>query len=131
MEGFGKRLENLRDTFGYSKRNLSRQLGFSANVYGAYEREERRPSFETMTKIADIYGVSLDYLIRGEEAPQEEPSSLTENTCNQVIEHFTKNGITEPYILDSEKWAVLSKDDLVELSNHFDWVVYKAEMKGK
>jgi len=131
MEDFGKRLENLRDKFGYSKRSLSQKLGFSPNVYGAYERGERRPSFETMVKIADIFNVSLDYLIRGEDFQSNEQLPYNEKAFTQVIDHFTKKGINEPYILDVDKWSMLTTDDLVELSNHFEWVVHKAKMRDK
>ena len=67
MNGFGLRLENLREKHGYSKVQISYKLGFSQNVYGSYEREARRPTLETMIKLADIFQVSLDYLIRGNE----------------------------------------------------------------
>ncbi|WP_339234535.1 helix-turn-helix transcriptional regulator [Oceanobacillus sp. FSL W7-1281] len=67
MKGFGLRLENLRDKYDYSKTEISSKLGFTDNVYGSYEREDRRPSFETVIKLADIFDVSIDYLIRGEE----------------------------------------------------------------
>lgn len=65
MDKFGHRLENLREKIGYTKKEVSFKLGFSQNVYGAYEREDRRPSIETLVKIAKLYNVSLDYLITG------------------------------------------------------------------
>lgn len=69
MNNFGLRLENLREKHGYSKVEMSEKLGFSKNVYGAYERGDRRPSLETLVKMADIFGGSVDYLIRGKEHP--------------------------------------------------------------
>lgn len=48
---FNLRLENLREKSGYTKKEVSKMLGFSANVYGAYERGERRPSIETRAHI--------------------------------------------------------------------------------
>jgi transcriptional regulator with XRE-family HTH domain len=59
VKGFGLRLENLREKYGYSKVEMSLKLGFSQNVYGAYEREEKRPSLETIIKLADIFHVFL------------------------------------------------------------------------
>ncbi|NRB61368.1 MAG: helix-turn-helix transcriptional regulator [Winogradskyella sp.] len=33
------------------------------NVIGKYEREEAKPSIEIASKLADIFNVSLDYLV--------------------------------------------------------------------
>lgn len=70
MEEFslGWRLENLREESGYTQKEVSYKLGFSSNVYGTYEREERQPAYETLAELADLYNVSLDYLIRGNES---------------------------------------------------------------
>lgn len=81
MKGFELRLENLREKHGYSKKEMSSKLGFTNNVYGSYERGVRRPSLETTIKLADIYDVSIDYLIRGEKYKSNDtnmPEDLTQ-----------------------------------------------------
>ncbi|HLQ83209.1 MAG TPA: helix-turn-helix transcriptional regulator [Pseudogracilibacillus sp.] len=82
MKDFERRLENLRDKHGYSKKEISFKLGFTENVYGAYERGERRPSLETLVKLADLYNVSLDYILRGKEFSKED----SENKYKQFQE---------------------------------------------
>ncbi|WP_373893827.1 helix-turn-helix domain-containing protein [Virgibacillus sp. CBA3643] len=131
MEGFGRRLENLREKFGYSKRDVSHRLGYTANVYGSYEREERRPTLETMIKLAEIYDVSLDYLIRGEENHQKSKDISKEEELQEVLRYFRNNGIEEPYILQRGKWSILSYEDLIELEDHFEWIVHKAKERSK
>lgn len=130
IDPFCLRLENLREKSGYTKKELSQKLGFSANVYGAYERGERRPSLETCCKLANIFHVSLDYLLCGKEYNQgnieTEESQLTE-----VIELFKEKGLKHPYILQLDKWEELSQEDLQELTNHFNWVVHKARLRKK
>lgn len=130
MDKFGLRLENLREQYGYTKKEVSFKLGFSANVYGSYEREERRPSFETLIKLADLYDVSLDYLIRGKEYSSEETSDDI-NAFKTILKHFNEQGFDKPFIIDHEKWIILNKRDLEELSNHFEWVVTKARDRIK
>jgi len=129
LEKFGLRLENLREQYGYTKKEVSFKLGFSANVYGSYEREERRPSYETLIKLADLYNVSLDYLIRGEEYEKSTKTSEHSAVIKKIVNHFEKYGIDNPFILEHEKWLILNKKELEELSNHFKWVVVKAEGK--
>ncbi|MED3642419.1 hypothetical protein P5F75_02985 [Caldifermentibacillus hisashii] len=49
----------------------------------------------------------------------------------EVIELFKEKGLEDPFILQLEKWEKLSQEDLQELTNHFNWVVYKARQKRK
>src|SRR5690606_24720000 len=96
MDGFGERLAKLREQSGYSKKDISLMLGFSPNVFGTYEREERRPSLETIIKIADFFHVSLDYLIRGEEFhPQEQPITYEKN--QMIVRELLDKGMENPY----------------------------------
>ena len=51
-----------------SKRNLTQQqvadhIGCSAVVYSRYENGIRQPSIETLLRIADLFGVTVDYLL--------------------------------------------------------------------
>lgn len=127
MDQFGLRLENLREKYGYTKKEVSLKLGFSANVYGSYEREERRPSLETLVKIANLYDVSLDYLICGREYNPEKYNNDNIKKVKRIVNHFIEHGVQSPFILDDKKWLVLKKSDLIELTNHFEWVVAKAK----
>jgi len=61
--GLGKQLIELRKKAKLSQEELSGKVGIHANVLGRYEREEARPSIETAAKLADVLGVSLDYLV--------------------------------------------------------------------
>lgn len=129
MDNFGKRLENLREKSGYTKKEVSYKLGFTANVYGSYERGDRRPSLETIIELADIYDVSLDYLIRGKEYQNENTSVKNTLELEKVISYFINAGFEQPYILQLDKWELLNKADFQELSNHFEWIVNKAKKK--
>lgn len=129
VNNFGKRLENLREEYGYTKKEVSYQLGFTANVYGSYERGERRPSLETIIKLADMYSVSLDYLIRGEEFQSKNASIIKTSKLERLASYFYNAGFENPYFLQLEKWRLLNDDDFQELVNHFEWVVHKARKR--
>lgn len=128
MNSFGLRLENLREKCGYSKIDVSLKLGFTANVYGSYEREERRPALETIIKLADIYNVSLDYLIRGVEYQQSSEVITNEKKLQDLLNILADKGINKPYFLQLEKWSTLNYDDIMELCHHFEWVVHKSKL---
>ena len=59
---FSQRLVQLRKEHNLSQSALAQKLEIHANVVGRYERGEANPSIEQVMKIADVFGVSLDYL---------------------------------------------------------------------
>ncbi|MCY7835251.1 helix-turn-helix domain-containing protein [Bacillus haynesii] len=63
----GERLRMLRDKQRpkLSQEALSKKLGMNRATYARYETGDNEPDYETLIKIADFYGVTLDYLIRG------------------------------------------------------------------
>ena len=60
---FGKRVAELRKEHKISQEELSKKIQVHQNVIGRYEREEAKPSIEIASKLADIFNVSLDYLV--------------------------------------------------------------------
>lgn len=85
---FNKRLVELRKQKNLSQYELAEQLGFSRGKLANYEQGTRQPDFETLQKIADFFGVSLDYLL-GREAEQTNDTSLSK-AQQDIIEFFMK-----------------------------------------
>lgn len=61
------RLKELRKSKGLSIEELSKELknkgdNISASAIQKYERKERNPKIENWKKLADYFGVSVDYL---------------------------------------------------------------------
>ena len=59
----GERILALRKQRGWSQRQLAQKVGTSGPIVGRYERGEMTPSVEVAKKLADIFGVTLDYLV--------------------------------------------------------------------
>jgi len=68
-ESFGRRLLALRKRKGWSQPELGKKFGTSGPIIGRYERGEMTPSTEVAKKLADIFGVTLDYLVDDKEMP--------------------------------------------------------------
>lgn len=62
---FGERIVTLRKQLKWSQDELAKKVGTSAPIIGRYERNEIKPSIETAKNIADILGVTIDYLLGG------------------------------------------------------------------
>jgi transcriptional regulator with XRE-family HTH domain len=58
----GNRIAFLRDQRGLTQEELATSLGISRAALSHYEKNRREPDTETLSKIADLFHVSLDYL---------------------------------------------------------------------
>jgi len=59
----GKIIVELRDKAGWSQTDLANKSAVSRVMIGKYERDEAVPSIDAAKKIADAFGVSLDFLV--------------------------------------------------------------------
>lgn len=60
---FGDRLRDLRVEKNMTQEDLSKKLNVSRATVGRYETNERFPDKDILKKIADIFDVSLDFLL--------------------------------------------------------------------
>lgn len=60
---FPEILKELREKKGITQDQLASALHLSKNAISHYEKDVNSPSIETLEKIADIFDVSVDYLI--------------------------------------------------------------------
>lgn len=67
----GKRIAELRERRGMLQKELAKQAGLSVSFLSEVENDRRVPGSETLLKIADVLGASLDYLLRGRSGPTE------------------------------------------------------------
>lgn len=58
-----KRIKELRESRKVSRSALSELCGLSRNMIGVYERGEADPSTATVCALADVFGVSTDFLL--------------------------------------------------------------------
>ena len=64
MSEFSERLTALREEKGWSKTHVAKQLGMSSmQTYANWEYGRTEPDFENITKIANLFDVTTDYLL--------------------------------------------------------------------
>ncbi|MDD7294738.1 MAG: helix-turn-helix domain-containing protein [Oscillospiraceae bacterium] len=67
-------LKQLRESRGYSIQDVSEMTEISYSVYQKYESGARGVGVPALSKLADFYGVTTDYLLgRPEAKPPEDP----------------------------------------------------------
>jgi len=57
------RLKALRKSRGYTQIALQMQTGIEQALLSKFENGERVPPTETLLRLADFYGVSIDYIL--------------------------------------------------------------------
>ena len=66
---FGARLLSLRKEKGVSQADVAEYIGLTVAAYQNYENGRREAGYDTISKLADFYGVTTDYLLGREPAP--------------------------------------------------------------
>lgn len=64
----GVRIRKLRESLGHTQETFSERLHTSRNYISKLELGLRTPSLDMLIEIAEISGVTLDYLILGKES---------------------------------------------------------------
>lgn len=57
-----RRIRDLREDHDLTQKKVAEHLHMQTTVYQRYERGEREIPFWLAIKLADLYGVTLDYL---------------------------------------------------------------------
>ena len=63
MTIFADRLKECRKKINKTQREVADDLGIAESGYQKYEICKREPKMETLTKFADYFDVSVDFLI--------------------------------------------------------------------
>lgn len=71
-----KRLKQLRIAANLQQTDIIKRLSLSSARYSQYESGKRRPDYELLIEIANLYGVSVDYLL-GRATIQNHPTPAT------------------------------------------------------
>lgn len=60
---FAERLKELREKYGIFQSELAKVLNVTSQAISNYEAGKREPQISELIKIAEYFGVSIDYLV--------------------------------------------------------------------
>lgn len=63
MVEFSQRLKQLRAEKHLTQAQVAQRIGVTASMVSSYETDIRLPSYEVLVKIANVFGVTIDYLL--------------------------------------------------------------------
>ena len=69
MSALSQRLLELRTEHALSQAQIAEEVGVVVRAYQRYEYGQREPQLAVLIRMADFYGVSLDYLVGRSDIP--------------------------------------------------------------
>lgn len=90
---YGDRIAELREQRGWTQEYLAASLKITRAALSHYEKNRRKPDFETLTQLADLFQVSVDYLIGRTQIP-------TNSLDNEVQQFVDDLELSDNEILD-------------------------------
>lgn len=69
------RLKQLREQRGFSQKEFAAEMDLPYTTYNSYETGKRAPDFDMLSRFADYFHVSVDYLL-GRDAPAESAETV-------------------------------------------------------
>ena len=82
---FGETLQTLRKQKGWSQEELAERLELTRQTISKWELEQSAPDLEYIVALSKLFQVSTDYLIKGEERPNDnQETAPAENMENPV-----------------------------------------------
>ena len=70
------RLKQLREQRGFSQKEFAAEMDLPYTTYNSYETGKRAPDFDMLSRFADYFHVSVDYLLGREEHPAESSDTV-------------------------------------------------------
>lgn len=131
---FAKNLRIARERKQITRRDFAKQLHITAQTYGAYELGQREPRFDVLLKISELLGVSIDWLLKGDNAKAKTAYDAAVANCKAagcIVEENNDPNDESPikvkyYSRDNGEELLnvpfLSKKDFISFCKHVEFV---------
>ena len=134
------RIRELRKNNQITLKQLGKMIGLAESTMSLYETSGRQPDVTTLGKIADVFDVSIDYLLYRTDDPRPYDPPATEEEIKHAAsmlgrqassmlkasDHTTEN--IAPPVTDSQRDAYydgLPPEAIAELKNFSDYIFNK------
>lgn len=113
---FAMRLKKLREQKKLNQTELANLLEVSNGSISKWERGDRQPDYETLEKIADIFNVTIDYLLgRSDFKYKSDDSQMSFSTPQEALSFILKQEMVADFGgYDLEN---MSDDEIMEMAD--------------
>ncbi len=117
-----KNISKLRQEKGMTQTTLAEKLNYSDKAVSKWERAESMPDITVLVEIADLFDVSLDYLVRTEESLKRFEAKEEKKEAAQYNKGFiTGISILLVWLIALFAFVMIS---LIASEAHFHWLVF-------
>lgn len=127
----GVRIKSLRKKENLTQKQLAKKIGVSQRMIGYYESEERFPPHDVLTKLADFFSISTDYLL-GRAVTDETKKQLTpkdEKDIAKRMEEIKKDLQGEDGLMFSGE--PMSQEAVESLLDAMEYIVKQTKVINK
>lgn len=114
----GDTLKRLRNMKNITSEELCTQIGIKSGSYRNYERNDRKPDYETLIKLADFYDVTTDYLLGKPDAKP--PADPVEEFVDKVQMKEQEQIILKKWLALDEKQRRVVFDFMVDIVHEYE-----------
>lgn len=126
--------EQLLQKHGVSPYKVSKDTGVTQTSLSNWKTGKSTPTTKTLQRLADYFGVTLDYLMTGKEEPKEKSPELTARdekditkTLNKIMEQF-ENNENGPLYYDGEE---IDETSRILIRNAFEYIIRETKKENK
>ena len=124
----------LRDQAHVKDADVVKATKITKSTFSDWKNGRSNPKLDKLQKIADYFGVTVDYLMTGKEEPKEKSPELTARdekditkTLNKVMEQF-ENNENGPLYYDGEEIDETSRN---LIRNAFEYIIRETKKENK
>ena len=101
------KFKNLRKRMGWLQADVANKLGVSPSTIGMYEQGRSQPDTEMLTKIANLFGVTTDYLLDHDDTSTSLNNATEDKELNKKILQMAQDEFDRTLI---KKYGDLSEE---------------------
>lgn len=124
----------LLEKYGVTAYKVSKATGIAGSTFSDWKSGRSTPKQDKLQKIADYFGVTVDYLMTGNEESKEKSPELTARdekditeTLNKVMAQFESNE-NEPLYYDGEE---INETSRTLFRNAFEYIIRETKKENK
>ena len=99
---FSQRLKELRKANGLTQIQFAEQFNIAKGTVGMWETGKREPDFDTISRIADYFQTTVDYLLGRTDDPydyENDPKQLLDDIPLEQLHYYQEEGLSEKEII--------------------------------
>ena len=126
MDTTGERIKNLRKKLGVTQLELAKRFDVDRSTVASWEINRREPDFGTLISLAELYGVTTDYLLCRTDNPQgiqekkQTPADLAGENIGIVTTERKAEGNVIAFI--AEAAGIIELTDILLIENNLTYM---------